>query len=370
MLFLSLNTFSRTGGIQQFNRCMQLALCRWAEQTGNAVTHMSLYDAPEGCDTRYGQPGETFSFRGYANRQGHFLADLMHQVPHHDVVIFGHINLVPLSLLPVFRGKKNILIAHGVEVWKPLPFLKRWGLKRMGEVWAVSGFTAGKLASVQKLQDSVIRHFPNCLDPFLAAAPVLPVAEWNKHWRLDTGRRYILTLARLSSTEQAKGYDAVIQLLPRLAERFPDIGYLLAGKWDDAEYARIRRLADSLGVTDRVLMPGFVAPEALPAVFGLASVFAMPSSKEGFGIVYLEAAWWGCPVVANRAGGAPEALLEGRLGILAAPGDDEALFSAIARSLEQGRPSETLQQELRELIAGHYGFEAFCARLHDLLRET
>jgi glycosyltransferase involved in cell wall biosynthesis len=298
------------------------------------------------------------------------LIALLQAVKSHDTIIFGHINLVPLALLPGLGARRKILIAHGIELWEPVSFLQSRGLKTMQEVWAVSRFTAGKLESVHRVPAQKLRYFPNCLDPFLAAAPIPPVAHWNRHWRLDTGKRYILTLSRLSSGEKAKGYDEVITLLPRLAERFPDIGYLLAGKWDEAEYARIRQLADRYGVADRVLMPGFVKSENLPAIFSMAQVFAMPSSKEGFGIVYLEAAWWGCPVVACHAGGAPEALMQGALGRLVSPGNREELYAALEESLLAGRPGGDQQQSNRLLIDQQFGFEAFCTRIQNLLTQT
>ncbi len=371
VLFLSLNTFSRTGGIQHFNRCLQLGLCRYAAQTGGSVTHFSLHDTTGAADERYTTHDARCTFRGFAGNNLLFALALARHVYRHDVVILGHVNLTPFFLLPsFFRKKKRCLIAHGVELWQPLPRFRRLGLRSMDEVWSVSHYTAGQLRTVQQLPARVIRYFPNCLNPFLAQAPVLPLTEWNKHWRLDTGKRYILTLARLAATEQAKGYDDIIRLLPRLSLRFPDVALLLAGKWDEVEYSRIRTLADSLGVTDRVLMPGFVPEASLPALFLLAIVFALPSSKDGFGLVYLEAAWWGCPVVALRAGGAPEALLYGKLGRLAGQGNDEDLTEALTALLEAPPLTEREWEENRALIQEHYGFEAYCGRLYDMLGAT
>jgi phosphatidyl-myo-inositol dimannoside synthase len=148
------------------------------------------------------------------------------------------------------------------------------------------------------------------------------------------------------------------------------LGYLLAGKSEASEYARIRQLAESLGVADRVLMPGYVAPQHLPAVYSLARVFVMPSAKEGFGIVYLEAAWWGCPVLAYNAGGAKEALLDGQLGTLVPAGDEEALFSALALLLQHPAPHDYQRRQLREKIAHHYGFEGFEKRVFSLLKPS
>jgi glycosyltransferase involved in cell wall biosynthesis len=210
---------------------------------------------------------------------------------------------------------------------------------------------------------------PNCLDPLYAERPVLPATVWNKHWRLDTSRTYLLTLARLQATEQAKGYDQVIAALPALVKKYPNLGYILAGKWDTAEHTRIRQLADAYGVANRVLMPGYVAPESLPALYALANVFVMPSSKEGFGIVYLEAAWQGCRVVAANMGGAPEALLQGKLGSLCPANDAEALQQHLLDALQAGPLPQEMIEKNRQLIQENFGFAAMVQRVAARLAE-
>jgi glycosyltransferase involved in cell wall biosynthesis len=221
---------------------------------------------------------------------------------------------------------------------------------------------------VHKIPEEKIEFFPNCLDPWLAAAPLTPSGAWNKHWRLDKQRRYMVTLARLQPTEKEKGYDTIINLLPYLAKKHPDIAYLLAGKSEESEYARIRRLAEEKGVANRVMMPGYVAPEHLPALYSLAKVFVMPSAKEGFGIVYLEAAWWGCSVVAYNAGGAKEALLDGQLGTLVPAGNEKDLLQALDSKISEPPMTDLERDRLREKIDHHYGFGVFCLRLNQMLR--
>jgi glycosyltransferase involved in cell wall biosynthesis len=260
-------------------------------------------------------------------------------------------------------------MGHGYEVWGKLPLLQKMGLRKMDKVLAVSRFTAEKLEMVQGIPASQVVYFPNTLDPFFAETPLLPPAEWNRYWRIHPQGNYLLTVARLSHIEKAKGYDEVIRTLPALSQQFPDIAYILAGKADDAEYTRIRRLAEELGVGDRLLMPGFVPEKWLPSLYNLARVFVLPSTKEGFGIVLLEAAWRGCPVVAYHSGGVPEALLNGELGTLVPPGNLPNLTEALSQILSQ--PAEKQQNLLKNqaLIAAHFGFNQFCSRLSGVLSE-
>lgn len=368
MLLLTLDTFSRTGGIQQFNRCLQLALCQYTAERGEKLVHLSLLDEPGKNDPEYGN-GVHFTFRGFNNQKAAFILAAMAAASASNTVIFGHVNLSPLALLPGFAGKNCIMVAHGVEVWEKLPFLKKKGLGKMEAVWAVSHYTADKLAMVQGFPASRIHYFPNTLDPFFAKTPLLPASEWNRHWRINPKGNYLLTVARLSHTEAAKGYDEVIRSLPALAKRYPDIAYILAGKADDAEYIRIRTLAEGLGVGSRVLMPGFVPSKWLPSLYHLARVFVLPSTKEGFGIVFLEAAWCGCPVVAYQSGGAPEALLNGKLGTLVSPGHPQQLLDALSQSLSEPPDKQETLSVNQTLITASFGFSQFCSRLSDVLSE-
>ena len=157
--------------------------------------------------------------------------------------------------------------------------------------------------------------------------------------------------------------------MPALAKRFPDIAYILAGKADDAEYTRIRKLAEQLGVGSRLLMPGFVPEKWLPSLYHLAGVFVLPSTKEGFGIVFLEAAWCGCAVVAYHSGGAPEALLNGQIGTLVPPGNPQDLADAISQSLFHPAGRQKILANNQSLISSCFGFSQFCSRVSDVLSE-
>ena len=96
-----------------------------------------------------------------------------------------------------------------------------------------------------------------------------------------------MTVSRLASSEQYKGHDRVIRTLPRLLSQHPETIYLIVGDGDDRP--RLESLAVECGVAEKVQFAGLVPPEELPDYFRLADVFVMPSTGEGFGIVFLEA---------------------------------------------------------------------------------
>lgn len=133
----------------------------------------------------------------------------------------------------------------------------------------------------------------------------------------------LLTLARL---EPRKGIDMVIRALPDVLKAHPNALYIVAGRGDDRP--RLEKLAVDMGVGRHLHFTGAVDGPAKAALFSVADAFVMPArregnSVEGFGIVYLEAAWYGVPSLAGREGGAVDAVRDGETGLLC-NGDDPA----------------------------------------------
>ena len=150
-----------------------------------------------------------------------------------------------------------------------------------------------------------------------------------------TGPPILLTVARLV---HRKGIDTVLQALPPLLDRSPDLQYWIVG--NGPARASLERQAQELGVLQAVRFMAEVSDSKLPEIYRRATVFVMPSradyhagSVEGFGIVYLEASASGLPVVAARSGGAAEAVLENQTGLLVPPDDPQALVEAVSRLL-------------------------------------
>lgn len=365
VLLLTLNTFSRTGGIQLFNRSVHLAL-QQATEPGTTLLHWSLYDRDKDMPEAYKQAASQVQFMGFDGDKRAFVKALWQTAAACDVILWGHINLARFCLLPGLRVKKQLLFCHGIEVWPIKGILKNWAATKMDKLLCVSHYTQNRLLQ-QGVPAERLALLPNCLHPFFAAMPLTDTAVWKQRWRIDEAGFYLLTLARLEHTEQQKGYDAIIKALPALAVHYPEIRYILAGKWDNAEYTRIRQLAETLGVNDRLLMPGFVPEEWLPALYNLCRVFAMPSSKEGFGIVFLEAGWWGCRLVAADAGGAPEALLQGKLGVLVPPDNAKALLQALQQQLALPRYTAAALASQRALIDANFGFDRMVDRLREVV---
>jgi glycosyltransferase involved in cell wall biosynthesis len=170
----------------------------------------------------------------------------------------------------------------------------------------------------------------------------------------------------MSSSEKYKGYDQIINIIPELKTSFPKIRYLLAGKYDKSEIKRIKRLVKKHDCADQVTFLGFIPDEYLSALFSLADVFVMPSKKEGFGIVFIEAMACGIPVIGGNADGTSDALKNGELGKLINPDSSEDLKNALIDQLIVSE-NRAQKQELQKKANLYFGYPKYRKQLQHLL---
>ncbi|OGL01419.1 MAG: hypothetical protein A3E31_16510 [Candidatus Rokubacteria bacterium RIFCSPHIGHO2_12_FULL_73_22] len=135
-----------------------------------------------------------------------------------------------------------------------------------------------------------------------------------------------------------KGFDLLVEALPRLAAEVPSARVLLVG--DGPERAALEARARALGVAARLHVTG-ATPE-VAAHLAAADVLAAPSRNEGMGRALVEAMALGLPVVATAVGGIPAVVEDGGCGRLVPPGDADALAAALAGLGRDARLRETL----------------------------
>ena len=138
-----------------------------------------------------------------------------------------------------------------------------------------------------------------------------------------------LTIGAVSRLSPEKGFEYLLRAVAMLRDRGVELDVVLAG--DGPSRPALERLADELGLRDRVEFLGEVAHDDVPAMLQRLDIFAMPSTWEGFGVSALEASAMELPVVASDIHGIPDVVLDGETGLLVPPADVGALADAIGR---------------------------------------
>ena len=332
ILALLTDAYGGRGGIAKFNRDLCRALA--AEPLAAQVTALPrvapvepIEHVPPRVDYRSSASGSKVAYAWHVLRQ-----TLNPQPPTFDAVICGHINLLPIAVLASWlQGAPVLLILHGIDAWTPHDSrIVRALLPQVDRFVTVSQYTKERFLGWAPLRAEQGHVVPDCIDLDAYSPGPKRDALLDRYGLRD--RTILLTLGRLSSDEQYKVHDEVLEVLPDLAEKVPDVAYLVCGDGDDR--LRLERKAGRLGVSDRVVFAGYVPEEEKEDHYRLADAFVMPGRGEGFGIVYLEALACGVPVVASSADASREAVRDGQLGAVVDPDDPSDVKEGVLKALQ------------------------------------
>lgn len=276
-----------------------------------------------------------------------------------EVIFCNHLYMAPLAILAArCSGAKLIVQLHGVECWKEPSLAQRWALEAADLLLCVSRDTRRRILAHCDVHPERVVVMNNTVDPCFALGNIRAARE--KFGVLD--EFVLLAVGRLDSKERYKGHDKVIQALPRL--RGPDgrrLVFYICGTGDDQ--GRLKALAETVGVSDRVKFLDHVPFADLPDLYRAADLFVLPSTGEGFGIVFLEAMACGTSAVGLAAGGAPDALGDGCLGHMI---DQSADFAGALSAIIEAPPTD--RSRLSKAIHARFGEASFRTRLNELLR--
>ena len=245
------------------------------------------------------------------------------------MVFCGHLFMAPLAAVIARVLSVPLWVQiHGVDAWCELSALHRRSVESATIVTSVSRYTRRRLLEWVGIDPARVKVLPNTVDPQYQPGPK-PSYLLERH--AASGKKVLMTVSRLASSEQYKGHDRVIRALPRLLSQYPDTIYLIVGDGDDR--LRLESLAVQCGVLKNVQFAGLVPPEELPDYFRLADVFVMLSTGEGFGIVFLEAMASGVRVIGGNQDGSADPLADGELGCVVDPDNEQELMAAICATL-------------------------------------
>ncbi|MER8639775.1 glycosyltransferase family 4 protein [Mesorhizobium sp. M1273] len=232
------------------------------------------------------------------------------------IVYCGHVFLAPLAAaLARAYGAKLVVHVHGLEVWGRLNLARRWALRMADMALCVSNDTRDRLVVNAGLSAERAEVIYNTYSDRFVLGDRTAARE-----AVGFGSEIVLlTVSRLDANQRHKGHDQVISQISLLRSRGNNVIYVIAGDGDDS--LRLQQVAKSQGVDQYVRFLGRVPAEQLPSLYLAADIYVMPSSREGFGIAFIEAMACGTLAIGLAIGGATEALCAGELGMAGSPED-------------------------------------------------
>ncbi len=297
------------------------------------------------------------------------LAALPQDAP--DAIHLCHAGLS--SWVPALRAGWPALVSvslHGNDLLSPwvhagcAPAVQRSGteagLRAADRVLPVSRFSRG-LADNAGAAPKRLALTLNAVDP-ATFAPGIPDADLAAELGIAPDDEVVLTVSRLA---RRKGHAVVLRALPALLRRRPRVRYVFTGA-NDSLARELADLSRSLGVASRVTATGLLSAQRIPALMRLARLFVLvpeerdPGDVEGFGVALLEAAATGLPCIASRTGGVPEAVSDGRTGVLVPPGDPEALARELERLLGDPESADRLGRAGRDRVLRDFTWDRTC----------
>ncbi len=290
-------------------------------------------------------------FAGAISRS--LLAHVLRDRP--DVVLCGHALLGPASLLArQLTGTPYVLLSYDIEFrgrW--LRPMRRPVFRQAAAVLTISDFN-DRVVVECGCPPRKLRRLPLGFDPARLDRCVdrgLGSHEEHAGTLGPAGKPWILCVARLDLPY--KGVDTLLAAMPAIRSAVPGTEIVVVGS--GPLRAELIGHARELGLEGAASFPGWVSDAALATLYRECTLFALISREEkrgaeGFGLVFLEAGWFGKAVLGGRSGGVPSAVLDGETGLLCDPTDPADVAAAAIRLLRDRPLRQRLGARGRERV--------------------
>jgi phosphatidylinositol alpha-1,6-mannosyltransferase len=361
ILLLATEIWKSHGGIQRYMRILTRI---FAGGEGDSMV-LSLLDDDEDRPTEVAQRYSTccrgnkqrFCFEAFRICQSGAVQNL----------VVGHVALLPLAWMLLRLGwiERYAVVLHGVESWRRLPWIYRRSARAAAVIVSTTHYTLREFRFHNDLQDipgEVIPLASTLDDP--PASTLLSMSQPSKSPR--KGGLRLLTVSRLSPADGQKGVDTILHAVSRGRKDGLNLGLTIVG--DGGDRRRLEDIAATLRLGDAVNFLGSVGDPELKAIFADADVFVMPSKKEGFGIVFLEAMAAGLPCIGANHGGIPEVITHAEDGFVIEYGDIDQLVFYLRVLIEAPGLYVTMSNAARKR-ASATSYEAMARAWHSVFRK-
>lgn len=270
------------------------------------------------------------------------------------------------ATLKNLSGKPFILTAHGGDVYD-LPFrndwykaLARFVLAEADQIITVSRFNAEKLLSLG-VSSNKLHVIPNGYDEKLFKP--IPMYKARRELGLPLNKKMLLSVGNLVDV---KGHTYLIDAMQFVLKKRNDIILIIVG--DGVLRENLEKKVRDLGLNGKILFVRRVEHRKIPIWMNACDVFVLPSLKESFGVVLIEAMACGKPVVGTRVGGIPEIVRRDDVGILVKPVHPKSLSDGILEALDRKWVSKTITNYARQFswttVVKHI-LKVYCDALQD-----
>ncbi len=358
VLLVALGIYDQEGGIERVGRRLLRSVAE-LQDGGPGTAALALRDR----DPRpVGLPDGVVLVAGRSRKLGTALAFVRLLVSRRPaVIVYTHVLVARLGIVArLLRPRtRQVLLVHGIEVWDPPGRVGRWVVRHaVDQVVAVSAYTARRMAAAYGLDESAIRLLP------LAVDPLGPGRDAPAHQ--GVGPPTILTVSRLAKGDAYKNVDKVILAMPGLVGEFPDLRYVILGDGDWRP--ELEDLARSTGVAGHVEFAGRVSDADRDALYDCSDVLVLPSTREGFGLVFLEAWQHTLPAIGATEGASAEVIEDGVNGLCIEP-TPPAIAAAIGSLLRDPERRRRMGEAGRRAVDERYTHRHFREQLGRILEE-
>ncbi len=290
------------------------------------------------------------------------------------IVFFGA--AAPLGILS--KGLRRagvqhiVALTHGHEVWWSRIWPFSWAMRRISQqvdhLTYLGGFTQRAIAKAisTAAADAMLKIAPGIDTEHFAPIDATALKD-----QLGLGdKKVIVSVGRLV---HRKGQDTLIEAMPEIISAVPDAHLLMIGEGPYRAYLENRTKA--LDVQSSVTFIGRIQYADLPRYICTGDIFVMPSRSrlaglevEGLGIVYLEASACGLPVIAGNSGGAPDAVLEGKTGLVVDGRSSREVAQAVIELLSDTARCKEMGANGRQWIIKEWRWDIWATRFAELLK--